>query len=116
MSSTARRSTSCTPGTTGRGGDDQNDGRGRDLAGSCSTTGYLGYAYMETPGNPTNALDDDRDGMTDERRDGGPGTLVEGEEAILAWVTGAYDLDPVRGGVWSRGAAPGLPRGALVDR
>ncbi|MBK9776134.1 MAG: hypothetical protein IPP62_07230 [bacterium] len=72
----------------GRGG----EGHGRDLAGSCSTTGYLGYAYMETPGNPTNALDDDRDGMTDERRDGGPGTLVEGEDAILAYVTGAYDL------------------------
>ncbi|MBK7672586.1 MAG: hypothetical protein IPJ24_14560 [bacterium] len=77
----------------GQNDDDQNDGRGRDLAGSCSRTGYLGYAYMETPGNPTNGLDDDRDGMTDERRDGGPGTLVEGEEAILAWVTGAYNLE-----------------------
>ncbi len=69
-----------------------NKGHGRDLAGACSRTGYLGYAYMETPGNPTNLLDDDLDGITDERRDGGPGTLIEGQDAILAWVTANYDV------------------------
>ena len=32
-------------------------------------TGYVGYAYLESPGNPWNGIDDDEDGMTDERRD-----------------------------------------------
>jgi hypothetical protein len=69
-----------------------NRGHGRDLASSCSRTGYLGYAYMETPGNPTNVIDDDQDGIVDERREGGPGTLIEGQDAILAWVTANYDV------------------------
>lgn len=32
-------------------------------------TGYVGYAYLESPGNPWNGIDDDEDGMVDERRD-----------------------------------------------
>ncbi len=32
-------------------------------------TGYLGFAYLESPGNPFDGLDNDRDGMIDERRD-----------------------------------------------
>jgi hypothetical protein len=32
-------------------------------------TGYVGYAYLESPGNALNGLDDDEDGMIDERRD-----------------------------------------------
>jgi hypothetical protein len=34
-------------------------------------TGYYGYAYLESPGNSFNFLDDDEDGMIDERRDDG---------------------------------------------
>jgi len=34
-------------------------------------TGYYGYAYLESPGNATNGIDDDLDGMVDERRDDG---------------------------------------------
>jgi hypothetical protein len=34
-------------------------------------TGYLGYVYLESPGNATNGIDDDEDGMVDERRDDG---------------------------------------------
>ena len=34
-------------------------------------TGYYGYAYLESPGNATNGIDDDEDGMVDERRDDG---------------------------------------------
>jgi hypothetical protein len=68
-----------------------NKGHGRDLAGSCSRTGYMGYAYMETPGNATNLLDDDEDGITNERRDGGPGVKLVGEAEILAWVAANYD-------------------------
>jgi len=32
-------------------------------------TGYVGYAYLESPGNALNHIDDDEDGMVDERRD-----------------------------------------------
>ncbi len=34
-------------------------------------TGYVGYAFMESPGNALNGIDDDEDGMVDERRDDG---------------------------------------------
>jgi len=34
-------------------------------------TGMYGYAYLESPGNPWNGIDDDEDGMVDERRDDG---------------------------------------------
>ncbi|RPI05265.1 MAG: hypothetical protein EHM64_07145 [Ignavibacteriae bacterium] len=32
-------------------------------------TGYVGYAYLESPGNPYDGIDNDEDGMVDERRD-----------------------------------------------
>lgn len=32
-------------------------------------TGYVGYAYLESPGNALNGIDDDEDGLIDERRD-----------------------------------------------
>lgn len=34
-------------------------------------TGYYGYAYLESPGNALNGIDDDEDGLIDERRDDG---------------------------------------------
>jgi hypothetical protein len=34
-------------------------------------TGYCGYAYLETPGNAVNGIDDDEDGLIDERQDDG---------------------------------------------
>ncbi len=67
-------------------------GHGRDLSGSCGRTGYLGYAYLETPGNPYDGIDNDDDGITDERRDGGPGIPIVGQDAIRAYVTARYDL------------------------
>ncbi len=67
-------------------------GHGRDLKGSCSPTGYLGYAYLETPGNPFDGLDNDDDGIIDEQRDGGPGVVIDGQSAILTHVTANYDL------------------------
>jgi len=33
--------------------------------------GYFGYKYLESPGNPHDGIDNDGDGMTDERRDDG---------------------------------------------
>ncbi len=67
-------------------------GHGVDLKSNCATTGYLGYAYMETPGNSYNGLDDDGDGITDERRDSGPGQLVTGQDNIRAYVQSHYNL------------------------
>lgn len=34
-------------------------------------TGYYGYAYLESPGNPWDGIDNDGDGLIDERRDNG---------------------------------------------
>lgn len=55
-------------------------------------TGYLGYSYMETPGNPFDGIDNDENGVTDERRDGGPGQLIEGQDAIRSYVESHYDM------------------------
>jgi len=69
-------------------------GHGVDLAGNCSRTGYLGYAYLETPGNPFDGIDNDDDGIIDERRDSGPDTLhvVVGQQAIRDSVLAHYDI------------------------
>lgn len=47
------------------------DLRGSSDYGAWSPTGYLGYAFLESPGKPYNGIDDDDDGMIDERRDDG---------------------------------------------
>jgi hypothetical protein len=67
-------------------------GHGVSLSSNCAPTGYLGYAYMETPGNPFNGIDDDQDGITDERRDSGPGQLITGQDSIRAYVTAHYNM------------------------
>jgi len=69
-----------------------NFGHGVDLSGPCGATGYLGYAFLETPGNPFDAIDNDDDGIVDERRDNGPGILIQGQQTIRDFVTAAYDL------------------------
>ena len=69
-----------------------NGGRGVDLRGNCSPTGYLGYAYLETPGNPFDGLDNDGDGITDELRTNAPGERIEGQAAIRDAVLARYDL------------------------
>ena len=66
-------------------------GHGKDLTNSCARTGYLGYAYLETPGSPDDGEDNDLDGITDERRDGGEGTFLVGEASIEAYVDANYD-------------------------
>lgn len=68
------------------------NGRGVGLSGNCIDTGYLGYAYLETPGNPFDGTDNDDDGLTDERRDSGPGRKIEGQGAIRDYVESNYDL------------------------
>ncbi len=68
-----------------------NRGHGIDRTSTCAPTGYLGYAYLETPGKPFDGIDNDDDGIVDERRDSGPGTLIPGKDAIYAAVAAAYD-------------------------
>ncbi len=67
-------------------------GRGVSLSSTCARTGYLGYAYLETPGNPFDGLDNDQDGIVNEQRDSGPGERLEGPDAIRANVTGSYNM------------------------
>jgi hypothetical protein len=67
-------------------------GHGVDLTSNCALTGYLGYAYMETPGNSYDGLDNDDDGITDETRDSGPGTRIDGQVAIRNYVFAHYDM------------------------
>jgi hypothetical protein len=67
-------------------------GHGKDLSGNCGITGYLGYAYLETPGNSVDGIDNDEDGITDELRNGGPGQLLAGKAAIESYVASNYDL------------------------
>jgi len=61
--------------------------------GSQGPTGYLGYSYLETPGNGTDAIDNDLNGITNELRDGGPGVLIEGQENIRDWINTNYDMN-----------------------
>lgn len=69
-----------------------NYGHGVDLSGNCSPTGYLGYAYLETPGNSEDGIDNDDDGITDESRTSGPGQLIVGQDAIRQYVQSHYNL------------------------
>jgi hypothetical protein len=55
--------------------------------------GYLGCKFLESPGDPDDGIDNDGDGVTDERQDSGPGILIEGQEAIRAYVNANYDMD-----------------------
>lgn len=55
-------------------------------------TGYLGYSYLETPGNSVDPKDNDMDGITNERRDGGPGAKIIGQDAIRNYVLANYNF------------------------
>ena len=54
--------------------------------------GTAGYAFLESPGNSTDGIDNDEDGIVDERRESGPGTLIEGQEAIRTFAAANYKL------------------------
>ncbi len=59
--------------------------------GQFGNTGYLGYAYLETPGNPIDGIDNDEDGIVDEQRDSGPGQKIVGQGDIIAYLAANYD-------------------------
>lgn len=67
-------------------------GHGVGLASNCVRTGYIGYAYLETPGKPFDGIDNDKDGIRDEKRDGDPGQLIIGQQAIEAAVNAQYNV------------------------
>jgi hypothetical protein len=67
-------------------------GHGVDLSGVCSPAGYFGYTFLETPGNAADGVDNDRDGITDESPNGGPGTQIVGHDAIVSYVAAHDDL------------------------
>jgi hypothetical protein len=66
-------------------------GHGVDLSGLCSPTGFVGWSFVETPGDPVNGSDDDLDGLLDERPDSGPGQLIVGQSAIRAFFVAHVD-------------------------
>lgn len=61
-------------------------GTGVDLISKCDKTGYLGYAYLETPGKPYDGIDNDGDGIIDESRNSGPGIKIVGQENIMNYI------------------------------
>lgn len=68
------------------------DGLGTRPTGGNYPLGYTGFAFLESPARAFDNLDNDEDGITDESRFNGPGTLVEGQENIRAMVEGMYDV------------------------
>ena len=58
-----------------------------------SPTAYAGFAYLDSPGNPFNGIDDDEDGFIDDSRASGPGEKIEGEAEILSYVQANYNVD-----------------------
>ncbi len=55
--------------------------------------GTAGYAFLESPGNSVDDIDNDDDGITDEKRNSGPGQLIEGQANIRSYVESHYDID-----------------------
>jgi len=41
-------------------------------------TGWIGYGYLESPGQSTDGIDNDEDGLVDESRESGPGSFGTG--------------------------------------
>ncbi|MBU2492922.1 MAG: hypothetical protein KJ571_09885 [Bacteroidetes bacterium] len=76
-------------------------------------TGYYGYAYLESPGDATNGIDDDEDGMIDERRDDG----IDNDNDWLTYLdlngNGEWDADenePLNNDVGEDGVGPFDPQ------
>jgi hypothetical protein len=67
-------------------------GHGVGLGTLCAPTGYVGYAYLETPGKPYDGVDNDLDGITDENRASGPGQKIVGQSAISAYARSHYNM------------------------
>ncbi len=67
-------------------------GTGVKTNGEVYKIGYTGFAFLESPAYRDDGMDNDEDGIVDEDRFSGPGMLIEGRDAILAYVQGNYDV------------------------
>ncbi len=67
-------------------------GHGVDLSATCAPTGYLGYAYMETPETRTTGSTTTATASRTRRADGGPGTKIVGQDNIRAYVSAHYNM------------------------
>jgi len=68
------------------------DGIGTRPTGGNYPLGYTGFAFLESPARASDMLDNDEDGMTDESRFNGPGSLIEGQQQILSVASSMYNL------------------------
>lgn len=68
------------------------DGIGQHQTGGTYRLSYTGFAFLESPANDSDGLDNDEDGMTDESRFSGPGMRIVGQDAIRAAVMGRYNM------------------------
>ena len=68
------------------------DGIGTRASGGTYDLGYTGFAFLESPARAFDGLDNDEDGMTDESRFNGPGSLIEGSAQILAAAMSTLDV------------------------
>ena len=55
--------------------------------------GYFGFAFLESPGEPLDGVDNDENGITDEAQDDDRGTHITGQSAILSYVLANYDVE-----------------------
>ena len=69
-----------------------NDGIGTRPDGGSYQLGITGFAFLESPVDRTDGLDNDEDGVTDEDRFSGPGILITGRDAIRAHVEATYNM------------------------
>ena len=72
-------------------------------------TGYIGYAFLESPGNGFNNFDDDEDGIVDEKRDDG----IDNDQDWIGYIdingNGKWDADenePLNDDVGKDGVGP----------
>ncbi|HEX7070562.1 MAG TPA: hypothetical protein VF190_07140 [Rhodothermales bacterium] len=68
------------------------DGIGTREVGSNYNLGYTGFAFLESPANRNDGLDNDEDGITDEDRFSGPGMMIEGQAEIQAYIESNYNV------------------------
>ena len=68
------------------------DGIGNREAGGTYPLAFTGFAFLESPANSNDGLDNDEDGIVDESRDGGAGMLVEGQDNVLATAQANIDV------------------------
>lgn len=86
------------------------DGVGNAATGGTYEVGYTGFAFLESPADPFDTFDNDEDGIINERRDSGPGQLIEGQDNIRSYIEANYDI-----GLFTSTGAEGNGYGPISD-